>query len=118
MLTQLGILWGEELTNTPINISDEPVSFSIDSNDMNVIKKFILQYDPKSMCHTLEEARKEMFIKQLKSLEDILPTEPAAYQHIRRAVLPTYEIYQSLEKQAVYLETDDFGWVQNERLKV
>ena len=67
---------------------------------MSVLERFIiLQYNPKSKCQTLEEARREMFLKQLKPLEAIPPTKHAAYQHIRRSILPTDEVYKELYKQ-------------------
>ena len=54
---------GDELTRTLIVISENPLSFTIDSDEMSVLERFIiLQYDPKSKCQTLEEARREMFL--------------------------------------------------------
>ena len=74
---------GDELTHILIVISENPLSFTIDSDEMSVLERFmILQYNPKSKCQTLEEARREMFLKQLKPLEAIPPTKHAAYQKI------------------------------------
>ena len=54
---------GDELTRILIVISENPLSFTIDSDEMSVLERFIiLQYDPKSKCQTLEEARREMFL--------------------------------------------------------
>lgn len=109
----------DELTHILIVISENPLSFTIDSDEMSVLERFIiLQYDPKSKCQTLEEARREMFLKQLKPLEAIPPTKHAAYQHIRRSILPADEVYKALYKQPDYLPTGDFGWVWNDRLQV
>ena len=54
---------GDELTRILIVISENPLSFTIDSDEMSVLERFIiLQYNPKSKCQTLEEARREMFL--------------------------------------------------------
>ena len=73
-------IMGYELTRTLIMITENPLSFAIESDAMNVLERFIiLQYDPKSRCQTLEEVRREMFLKQLKPLDAIPPTKHAAY---------------------------------------
>ena len=59
-----------------------------------------------------------MFLKQLKPIEAIPPTKHAAYQHIRRSILPADEVYKELYKQPDYLPTGDFGWVWNDSLQV
>ena len=109
---------GDELTQTLIDIQENPTEFSIDSDSMNVLERFIIiQYDRKSPCQSLNEARKMMFIKNLKPLEAIPPTKHAAFQH-KRSILPADETYKALSKQPDYLPTGDYGWCWNDRLEV
>ena len=100
---------GDELTETLISIQNDPNAFTIDSDMMKVLERFfILQYDIKSTCLSLNEARKEMFIMQLKPLESIPPSKHAAYQHAKRSVLHAHEVLQCLNKQIEYLPTEEF----------
>ena len=102
---------GDELTQTLIGIQENPTEFSIDSDSMELLERFIIiQNDPKSPCQSLNEARKVMFIKNLKPLEAIPPTKHAAFQHIKRSVLPADEVCKALSRQPDYLPSGDYGW--------
>ena len=81
-------IMGDERTRTVILITENPLSFTIESYAMNVLERFIiLQYDPKSRCQMLVEGRREMFLKQFKSLDAIPPTKHgiSAYQTLHTA---------------------------------
>ena len=102
-----------------IEIQENPTEFSINSDSLDVLERFIIiRYDPKSPCQSLDDARKVMFIKNLKPLEAIPPTKHAAFQHIKRSILPADVTYTALYKQPDYLPTGDYGWCWNDRLQV
>ena len=112
-------LMGDELTQTLIDIQADPSQFDMDSDSMKVLERFIiLQYDPKSPCQSLNEARKVMFLKHLKPIEAIPPTKHAAFQYFKRAILGADAINKSFIKQPVFLSPGDYGWQWNERLNI
>mgnify|MGYP005699748459 CR=1 FL=1 len=101
---------GDELTQTLIDIQANPSIMTLESDHMKVLERFIiLQYDPKSTCQSLNEARKVMFLKHLKPIEAIPPTKHAAFQHFKRSILGTDAINKSFIKQPVFLSPSEYG---------
>ena len=59
----------------------------------------------------VNEARRELFCKKNKSLENLLPTQDALLQHARRAVFQT-NIWTTMS--AEYPTPEDWGWRKQE----
>ena len=84
----------------------------VEDNCMAVIKRFVvLLYDRTSAIVEVNQARKDLFSKKAKSLEDIPPTRAALEQHTMRAVFQgTYIWGQVLLTQPIVPSPSAWGW--------
>ena len=73
------------LTQALLTLSQ--VTAVVDAETLSVLERFvILLYDRTSECESLDFARKHMFTKKCKTMENIPPTANAFLQHIKRTV--------------------------------
>ncbi|KAK0052038.1 Pinin [Biomphalaria pfeifferi] len=79
---------------------------------MSVLECFMtLLYDRGSNCHDVNSARKYMFTKTGRQIENIPPTSEALFQHCKRAIYQGGHIWsQAHERQPVLLDPSDWGW--------
>ena len=99
-----------ELTEMFVNFFHMPNEIS--SENVSVLQKFVIRmYDSSIECHTVNEARKKLFAKKGKSVENIPPTLDALVQHTRRAVFQAGFIWsQSMILQPILPCPSDWGW--------
>ena len=113
---------GLTLTETFIEMTNNPNCLSIDSPQMDVIQRFTVKmYDLrfKTNCDTdkVNDARKYLFTTKLKPLEEIPPTLNSLYQHSLRAVnAANYRLQAMVLNNPVTLPYSEFGYIRNERL--
>ena len=88
-----------DLTQALLNLSQ--VTAVIDAETLSVLERFvILLYDRTSDCESLGSARKHMFTKKSKTMENIPPTANAFLQHVKRTVYQAVHCWShSLEVQ-------------------
>ena len=108
---------GDPLTETFIDLTNDPIGFDIDSPQMDIIQKFtVLMYDTKCDSEKVNDARRYLFTNKLKPLESIPPTLHSLYQHTKRSINAANYCSQALLNKPVILSYSDFGFVWNERL--
>ena len=84
----------------------------VEDNCMAVIERFVvLLYDRTSAIVEVKQARKDLFSKKARSLEDIPPTRAALEQHTMRAVFQGAYIWgQVLLTQLIVPSPSAWGW--------
>ena len=84
----------------------------VEDNCMAVIERFVvLLYDRKSAIVEVNQARKDLFSKKARNLENIPPTRAALEQHTMRAVFQGAYIWgQVLLTQPVIPSPSAWGW--------
>jgi len=99
-----------DLTEAMHNLSQ--VTADVSAQIVSVLERFvILLYDRTSECLSLDQARKHMFTKKAKTLENIPPTSNAFLQHIRQAVYQAVHCWShSLEVQMPVFDPSEWGW--------
>ena len=99
-----------DLTNTLLRLMLMPDK--VDDVSMAVIERFVvLLYDKMSTMVEVNLARKDLFSKKSRSLENIPPTRAALEQHTMRAVFQAAFIWsQVLVKQRVIPSPSAWGW--------
>ena len=101
------------ITDTFVTLTDRVLNggeFTIDSGEMAIIERFIVvAYSNTCSCATVNEARRELYQHNLKSLDAIPPTQADLFQHTRRALLQVIIWAQSLSAQQVIPETIKWG---------
>ena len=108
---------GDPLTETFIDLTNDPIGLDIDSPQIDIIQKFtVLMYDTKCDLEKVNDARRYLFTNKLKLLESIPPTLQSLYQHIKRSINAANYCSQDLLNKPVMLLYSDFGYVWNERL--
>ncbi|KAK0047156.1 hypothetical protein Bpfe_023427 [Biomphalaria pfeifferi] len=87
--------------------------FELTANDMSVLERFVtLLYDRGSNCHDVNSARKYMFTKTGRLIENISPTSEALFQHCKRAIYQGGHIWsQAHERQPVLPDPSDWGFL-------
>jgi len=105
-----------EITDTFITITQDPVSFTLDSQHMQRLQQLtVLMY---CRSTSVNEAKKLLFTVGLKPLESIPPTQHALFQHTTRALLIAAFIWKdSLSKSPSVPSPDEWGWQWNDRTK-
>lgn len=108
-----------EVTDTFIDITNTPNSFTLESQHMSHLERFtVLMYSKNCGADSVNDARKLMFTQGLKSLESIPPSQHALFQHTKRALLTTAFIWKmSLSKSPDIPDYSKWGWEWNDRTK-
>jgi hypothetical protein len=99
-----------EVTHALKNLS--LMQTDVNSDTMAILERFvILLYDRTSDVETLNAARKQMFTKKTRTLENIPPTSNAFLQHVKRCVLQAINCWShSLETQMPVINPAEWGW--------
>jgi len=87
---------------------------------MPVIERFVaLMYKRTTNCLTVNEARRELFVKDGRDLNYIPPTAAALFQHVLRASFVAGHVWhQSLVSRPVLPKLEDWGWKLNNGMPV
>ena len=95
------------LSNAPAELTDD---------DMDTIERFfVLLYNRTSSLKKVNEARKQMFAKGNRQLENIPPTREALRQHAKRAVYQAGHIWgQSQTANPDMPSPAEWGWKKND----
>jgi len=106
-----------EVTDTFIDMTNSPNSFTLESQDMRRLERFtVLMYSKNCGADSVNEARKLMFTHGLKSLESIPPSQHALFQHAKRALLTAGFVWKmSLCKAPDIPDPGEWGWEWNDR---
>jgi len=88
----------------------------VDAETLSILERFvILLYDRTSECVTLDLARKHMFTKRSRTMENIPPTSNAFLQHVKRSVYQAVHCWShSLESQMPVFDPAEWGWCKDE----
>ena len=108
-----------EINNIMIKLTDDPSCIDEDSSLMEALEKWTVMMYSKSCTHfTVNEARQSMFTHNLKSLDNIPPTQAALYQHAKRTLLVAgYTWRVAFRKMLNMPDPGLHGWEWNERLQ-
>jgi hypothetical protein len=108
-----------EVTDTFISITNNPTSLTLDSEHMRCLERFtVMMYSKNCGAESVNEARKVLFTRGMKSLDSIPPSQHALFQHAKRAVLTTRFIWKmSLSKSPDIPDPSEWGWEWNDRTK-
>ncbi|KAL9966137.1 hypothetical protein ACROYT_G024162 [Oculina patagonica] len=106
-----------EVTEAFLYVNDNPFNpLEIDSPLFKVLQRFVVVlYDRTSLATDVNTARRELFTKKNRALENIPPTEDSLLNHSNRAIYQA-SIWTSLDEQQVVPSPTDFGWkMDNDR---
>ena len=83
---------------------------------MHLLKRYaVLLYDRGSNLETVDNTRKELFIKISRSIENIPPTKAALLQHAKRAAYQGGHCWgQALHASPFVPSPVDWGWTTND----
>ena len=74
----------------------------------------VVMYDHTSTCVTVNSARKDLFTRKGRDIDNIPPTADALLQHTKRAVLQAGHCWGNCLDVTLDLPpADDWGWVRN-----
>ena len=72
-----------EMTEIFIKLIEHPEDFSIDSDDMKQLEKYVVRCFSKTVnASGVNDARRILFTESYRGLEDIPPTKNALYQKV------------------------------------
>ena len=100
-----------EVTRTFKMLSNFPTLNQV-KDAMPIIEQFVaLMYKSTTMSKTVNEARRELFIKDSRNLENIPPTAASLYQHtLRAAYVAGYVWRQALVAMPTLPNVENWGW--------
>ena len=109
-----------EMTDAFIKATEMPGDFSMESPLMACFEKLTCREYSKTLdANQVNEARRELFTKVHRGLENIPPTKNALYQHVRRALYVAAFMYKRCMNKRMELPSPgDWGWEWNPRLLV
>lgn len=82
---------------------------------LSQLERFVvLIYDRTSACVGVNEARKHLFTRKSRSLENIPPTQAALRQHIKRAMYQAHVWNLALVIRPQLPSPSDWGWVNSD----
>ena len=108
-----------ELTETLLNLTHDPHTFSMDTDDMKQLERFpLLMYSRSCSATSLDEARLQLFTHGSRTLDALPATKAALYQHVKRAILQACFFWkQSVSSQQVIPDFTEWGWKLDEKVK-
>ena len=108
-----------ELTDTLLNLTHNPYTFSMDSDDMKQLERFtVLMYSRSCSATSVDEARLQLFSHGSRALETLPHTKAALYQHVKRAIPRACFFWkQSVSSQQVIADFAEWGWKLDEKVK-
>ena len=108
-----------EITEVMINLTNDPKSIDEDPTLMAALEKWtVMMYSKSCNKLTVNEARQSMFTHNLKSLDNIPPTQAALYQHVKRTLLvAAYMWHVAFRKMLNMPHPGLYGWEWNDRVQ-
>ena len=105
------------MTDTFLELSDNPDSFTIDSIHMQGLERFhIVMYSKSCSAATVNQARQQLFSHGLRSLEAIPPSQAALFEHLKRSIIQACFIWrQAATCHQVVPNFSAWGWELDER---
>ena len=113
-------VWTEvpEITDTFIKLTEEPDSFSIESEEMSKIEQYTVKlYSKSCSASSVNEARKVLFTQSLWPLEKIPPTKKCALPAHQEILVAAFMWRLSLLKQQNTPSPELWGWEWQPRLE-
>ena len=107
-----------EITEIMIKLTDDPSSIDEEPSLMEALEKWtVMMYSKNCTNFFVNEARQSMFTHNLKSLENIPPTQAALYQHVKRTLLVAGYTWRVAFRKMLNLPDPGLhGWEWNDRL--
>ena len=98
------------ITDTFLSLFSQPTD--IEAEELHNIERFvILMYSKTCTLSRVNEARKELFARSGRSIDNIPPTQGALIQHIKRAIYQASFIWaQSLKASSDLPSPEDWGY--------
>ena len=108
-----------DLTETLLNLTYNPHTCSMDSDDMKQLERFtVIMYSRSCSATSVDEARLQLFSHGSRTLEALPPNKAALYQHVKRAILQTcFFGKQSVSSQQVIPDIAEWGWKLDDKVK-
>lgn len=105
-----------QLTEALLNLQNVSASTDIDDSIMSVLERYIvILYDRTSDCDSLNAARKQLFTKKSRTLDNLPPTSDAFILHVKRAVYQAVHCWSHcLQKQLPLHDPALWGWCKDE----
>ena len=104
-----------EITETFLALLSLPME-DIDQNLLHEIERFIIiMYSKTCTLSRVNEARRELFTKGLRTLDNIPPTQGVLIEHVRRTVRTgTFQWSQALGPSPILPSPEHWGWQKTE----
>ena len=92
------------------------VSSEVDESTLSALERYIvILYDRTSDCVNLNAARKQLFTKKSRTLDNLPPTSDAFLMHVKRAVYQAAHCWShSLQKQLPVHDPATWGWCKSD----
>ncbi|CAG2228323.1 unnamed protein product [Mytilus edulis] len=95
-------------------LSDKPNEDCVNEAVLNIERFVVLMYDRTSECLGVDAARKDLFTRKGRSIENIPPSSAALHQHIKRAAYQAGFCWgQALVKLQETPSPSIWGWKRN-----
>ncbi|VDI80019.1 Hypothetical predicted protein [Mytilus galloprovincialis] len=95
-------------------LSDKPNEDCVNEAVLNIERFVVLMYDRTSECLGVDAARKDLFTRKGRSIENIPPSSAALHQHIKRAAYQAGFCWgQALVKLQESPSPSIWGWKRN-----
>ncbi|CAC5382291.1 unnamed protein product [Mytilus coruscus] len=95
-------------------LSDKPNEDCVNESALNIERFVVLMYDRTSECLSVDAARKDLFRRKGRSIENIPPSSAALHQHIKRAAYQAGFCWgQALVKLQETPSPSSWGWKRN-----
>ena len=103
----------QAVTDAFLAVRNKPFEeIKIESEEFKLLEQFtILLYDKNSTEECINHARRELFSKKGRSLENIPPTKDALLQHIFRVIYQASIWFTSHERMPLIPSPEGRGWV-------
>lgn len=95
-------------------LSDKPNEDCVYEAALNIERFVVLMYDRTSQCLGVDAARKDLFTRKGRSIENIPPSSAALHQHIKRAAYQAIFCWgQAIFKLQETPSLSIWGWNRN-----
>ena len=103
-----------------MELIENPDLFDINTIHMECLEKLtVMMYSKNCSTTSVNEARQSLFTHNLKSLENIPPTQAALFQHVKRTILVSAYIWHLAFKKMLHIPDPGLhGWQWNDRLLI
>ena len=101
-----------EVTSAFLHNYEHPFDqFDSSSWQFQLLERFtVILYDRTSTCKLVNKARRELFCKKSRSLENLPPTQDALLQHVKRVVYQAGIWISSRQAEPEILSPGQWGW--------